>query len=278
MKQSDRLDILIARLSSEPGMYRGYDGGRTRREKRDALRAMMNVRLPRPIDEGTLRIQDEYLVDCVIEKGIVTLSKIPTLGGGPMGDVLSVWQGDITRLRVGAIVNAANARMLGCFQPLHNCIDNCIHTYAGMELRLECARQMAEKRRLYGEGYEQPTAEPMLTPGYNLPAEHIIHVVGPIVDDEVTAEQDRELTACYTNTLALCAENGIRSVAFCCISTGVFRFPKDRAAGIAVRTVRQWLTEHPGQMERVIFAVHNDGDRRRYERACADPAGKEAFG
>lgn len=269
MEQSERLEILVARFAAESGMLQGVGGDRSPDVKRDALRAMMNVRMPRPLDEETLLIQDAYLAERAVEKGVVTPADIPTLGAGPFEDVLSIWQGDITRLQVGAIVNAANASMLGCFQPLHNCIDNCIHTFAGVQLRLECERQMARKRRLYGEDYEQPTAEPILTPAYNLPAEHVVHIVGPIIYDAVTDEQDRELAACYTNTLDLCASNGIKSVAFCCISTGVFRFPKDRAAHIAVRTVTDWLAAKPGRMERVIFSVHNDGDRARYEDECA---------
>lgn len=266
MEQAERLDILLERFAADARFSRRDTSGlRTTREKRDALRAMMNVRMPTPLDDDTLRLQDEYLAARAQERGIVELSDIPVIGGG----VVSVWKGDITLVRAGAIVNAANDRMLGCFQPLHNCIDNCIHTFAGVELRLECERQMEEQRSRYGRGYLQPTAAPMLTPGYNLPAEHVIHIVGPVIDGEVTRAQRAELAACYTNTLELCAENDIKSVAFCCISTGVFRFPKDLAAQIAVDTVSEWLAENPGCMERVVFCVHNDGDLARYERVAA---------
>ena len=149
---------------------------------------------------------------------------------------------------------------------MHHCIDNCIHTYAGIQLREECARQMNELRDRYGPGYEQPTAVPMLTGGYNLPAEHIIHIVGPIVETGLTPELEEDLAACYRNTLDLCLKNGIRSVAFCSISTGVFRFPKERACEIAVDTVTRWLAEHPGAMDRVIFNVHKKEDRSNYEK------------
>ncbi|MBQ4381198.1 MAG: macro domain-containing protein, partial [Oscillospiraceae bacterium] len=179
---------------------------------------------------------------------------------------LSLWQGDITRLRVDAVVNAANSQMLGCFVPMHTCIDNCIHTFAGVQLRAECHRQMNRLRIKYGPDYEQPTAVPMLTEAYNLPAGKVIHIVGPIVEHRLTAELERELADCYTNTLDLCLENGLRSVAFCCISTGVFRFPGRRAAEIAVSTVEEWLARHPDAMDRVIFNVFRDEDYEIYRK------------
>ena len=163
-------------------------------------------------------------------------------------------------------MNAANLQMLGCFVPMHSCIDNCIHTYAGVQLRAECSRQMNALRAKYGPDYEQPTAVPMLTDGYDLPAKHVIHIVGPIVSGRLNGALEEELAACYRNTLDLCAENGIRSVAFCCISTGVFRFPNRRAAEIAVRTVTDWLTAHPDGTDRVIFNVFKDEDREYYEK------------
>ncbi|MBQ7713401.1 MAG: macro domain-containing protein, partial [Oscillospiraceae bacterium] len=195
--------------------------------------------------------------------GVVSLADIPSVARHPL---LSFWQGDITRLAVDAIVNAANAQMLGCFVPMHTCIDNCIHTFAGVQLRAACARQMGLLRERYGRDYEQPTAVPMLTDGYNLPAKKVVHVVGPIVRGRLTEALEQDLADCYANTLDLCAENGLRSVAFCCISTGVFRFPNDRAARIAVRTVTDWLASHEGALERVIFNVFRDEDRRLYER------------
>lgn len=144
-------------------------------------------------------------------------------------------------------------------------VANCIHTYAGVQLREECGRRMKELRAKYGQDYEQPTALPMLTEGYNLPAKKVIHIVGPIVSGRLTKDLEKDLSDCYKNTLDLCLEKGIRSVAFCCISTGVFRFPNKRAAQIAVSTVSDWLTAHSGAMERVIFNVFKEEDKKYYE-------------
>ena len=163
-----------------------------------------------------------------------------------------------------AIVNAANSQMLGCFVPMHTCIDNCIHTFAGVQLRAECARKMNQLRARYGPDYEQPTAVPMLTDAYNLPAKKVVHVVGPIVQYALTPELEHDLADCYRNTLDLCRDEGLRSVAFCCISTGVFRFPNRRAAEIAVKTVSEWLAENAGAMDRVIFNVFKDQDKELY--------------
>ena len=261
IKQEQRLTALEEAFKADPADDREIDTPRDEEGKRRLLRSLMNIRMPRPMARETLLLQDEYLKARAAEKGIVTLRDIPAADG-----VISVWQGDITRLAADAIVNAANSQMLGCFQPCHSCIDNCIHTFAGVQLRAECGRRMDELRRRYGRSYEQPTAEPMLTDAYNLPARKVVHIVGPIVYDRLTPELERELAACYSNTLDLCLENGLRSVAFCCISTGVFRFPKQRAAEIAVQTVRRWLAGHEGAMERVIFNVFNDKDRERYEQ------------
>jgi len=148
---------------------------------------------------------------------------------------------------------------------MHTCIDNCIHTFAGVQLRAECARQMDQLREKYGSNYEQPTAVPMLTDAYNLPAKKIIHIVGPIVSGRLTSEHERKLAECYKSTLEMCAENGLRSVAFCCISTGVFGFPQKRAAEIAVEMVEKWLSEHKGVIDRVIFNVFKDEDKAYYE-------------
>lgn len=270
MNQSDRLDILVRRFAEDSRRYRGIDVGGTDEEKRTTLRSLMNIRSPRGMDADTLALQDDYLRERAREKGVVDAGTLPTICAAlgstrPCADSVCLWQGDITCLAIGAIVNAANSAMLGCFQPMHNCIDNCIHTFAGVELRLECERQMALLRARHGSGYEQPTAVPMLTPGYNLPAEHVVHIVGPIVRTHVTDGLRRDLTECYTNTLELCAENDIRSVAFCAISTGVFHFPKDEAAAIAVAATEDWLRAHPGRIDRVVFAVHGNANRAIYE-------------
>ena len=221
----------------------------------------MNIRMPKKMAREVLQVQDEYLQERNRENGIVTLSEIPEAA-----DHISLWQGDITRLAVDAIVNAANSQMLGCFIPMHTCIDNCIHTFAGIQLRAECARRMDLLRAEFGEDYEQPTAVPMLTDGYNLPAKHVVHIVGPIVQGPLTKELEQDLADCYRNMLDLCLANGIRSVAFCCISTGVFRFPNRRAAEIAVRTVKAWLAAHPEGVDRVIFNVFKDEDKAYYEQ------------
>ena len=268
--QEERLSFLVEQFKEDSRSYRDLETPEDVPGRQQLLRALMNVRSPRRMRADVLQVQDEYLKERSLERGIVTLQEIPTIrkegSGHPAGDILSLWQGDITTLKAGAIVNAANSQMLGCFIPMHHCIDNCIHTYAGIQLREECARQMNELRDRFGPGYEQPTAVPMLTGGYNLPAEHIIHIVGPIVETGLTPELEEDLAACYRNTLDLCLKNGIRSVAFCSISTGVFRFPKERACEIAVDTVSRWLAEHPGAMDRVIFNVHKKEDRSNYEK------------
>ena len=266
MTQEQRLNYLVEQFKEDSGEYADLQVGDSGEEKRRALRSLMNIRMPRELDEETLRVQDEYLKERAAEKGVITLADIPCIVGHSH---LSVWQGDITRLAVDAIVNAANSQMLGCFVPMHTCIDNCIHSFAGVQLRAECNRQMSILRARYGRGYEQPTAVPMLTDGYNLPAKKIVHIVGPIVEGRLTRKLERDLADCYTNTLDLCAENGLRSVAFCCISTGVFHFPNDRAAEIAVQTVTDWLSAHDGQMERVIFNVFKNEDKELYEKLLA---------
>ena len=268
--QEERLSFLVEEFKEDSRSYRDMETPEDVAGRQQLLRALMNVRSPRRMRPEVLQVQDEYLQERARERGIVTIEEIPTIrmegSSHPEGDVISLWQGDITSLKAGAIVNAANSQMLGCFIPMHHCIDNCIHTYAGIQLREECARQMNELRDRFGPGYEQPTAVPMLTGGYNLPAEHIIHIVGPIVETGLTPELEEDLAACYRNTLDLCLKNGIRSVAFCSISTGVFRFPKERACEIAVDTVSRWLAEHPGAMDRVIFNVHKKEDRSNYEK------------
>ncbi len=260
MTQEQRLDTLVEAFKADSVQYKDLQTPADTEGKRRILRSLMNIRMPKKLDDSVLTVQDEYLRERVSENGIVTLSEIPVIRNG-----LSIWQGDITRLAVDAIVNAANSQMLGCFVPMHTCIDNCIHTFAGVQLRAECNRQMNQLRIRYGKDYEQPTAVPMLTDGYNLPAKKIIHIVGPIVEERLTSALEKNLADCYRNTLDLCAENGLRSVAFCCISTGVFHFPNKRAAGIAVSTVDSWLSQHPDAIERVIFNVFKDEDKKYYE-------------
>ena len=268
--QYKRLEALLERFKADSVRYRDMEVPGDVESQRRALRSLMNIRMPKPMDADTLRLQDEYLAERAREKGIIRIEDIPTVKGAygsrrPFADRLSIWQGDITRLAADAIVNAANSQMLGCFVPMHTCIDNCIHTFAGVQLRAACDRQMSALREKYGQNYEQPTAVPMLTEAYNLPAKKVIHVVGPIVEWGLTAALEADLANCYINTLNMCRENGLRSVAFCCISTGVFRFPNDRAAEIAVGSVTDWLSGHSGDMDRVIFNVFKDADKALYE-------------
>ena len=260
MTQEKRLDTLVEAFKADSVQYKELQTPADTESKRRILRSLMNIRMPRKMNDSILAVQDEYLRERIRENGIVTLVEIPEIKDG-----MSIWQGDITRLAVDAIVNAANSQMLGCFVPMHTCIDNCIHTFAGVQLRAECNRQMNQLRIRYGRDYEQPTAVPMLTDGYNLPAKKIIHIVGPIVEDRLTPALEKDLADCYRNTLDLCAEHGLRSVAFCCISTGVFHFPNQRAAEIAVKTVSRWLDDHKGRIDRVIFNVFKDEDKAYYE-------------
>ena len=261
MTQEQRLDILVEAFKADSVQYKDLQTPEDNEGKRRILRSLMNIRMPRKMNDSLLKVQDEYLRERIRENGIVMLSEISVIRNG-----MSIWQGDITRLAVDAIVNAANSQMLGCFVPMHTCIDNCIHTFAGVQLRAECNRQMNQLRIRYGRDYEQPTAVPMLTDGYNLPAKKIVHIVGPIVEGQLTKALEQDLADCYRNTLNLCAENGLHSVAFCCISTGVFHFPNRRAAEIAVETVSKWLDEHKGRIDRVIFNVFKDEDKAYYEK------------
>lgn len=258
--QEQRLDYLLEEFKADSDNYKNVEIPDNIIEKQNLLRSLMNIRMPKKMIDEVIKVQDEYLSYRAKEKGIVKLSDIPLIK-----DNLSIWQGDITRLEVDAIVNAANSQMLGCFLPMHICIDNQIHTFAGIQLREECNQQMNKLREKYGENYEQPTAIPMLTDAYNLPAKKVIHIVGPIVYDKLTQNLEKNLEDCYTNTLDMCLENGLKTVAFCCISTGVFNFPGKRAAQIAVETVEKWLLKCPNKMQRIIFNVFKDEDKGYYE-------------
>jgi len=268
--QEERLDYLVEQFKEDSVSYSDIETPSDAAGKKRLLRSLMNIRMPGELPSSVLRVQDEYLSERNRIAGIVKPEDIPVAAEQgsalPFAEKISLWQGDITRLAADAIVNAANSQMLGCFIPMHGCIDNCIHTYAGVQLRGECARQMDSMREIYGSSYEQPVALPMLTDAYNLPAKKIIHIVGPAVSGRLTAEHEKKLAECYVNTLKTCEENGLGSVAFCCISTGVFSFPPQRAAEIAVKTVTAWMKEHPEAMDRVIFNVFGDSDRLIYEK------------
>ncbi len=260
MNQEERLAYLVEAFKTDSVEYKEIPTPPDADGKKRLLRSLMNIRMPASLPDEVIKVQDEYLSLRATENGVVRISDIPLIKNG-----ISIWQGDITRLAVDAIVNAANSQMLGCFVPMHTCIDNCIHTFAGIQLRTECNRQMNLLREKYGRDYEQPTAVPMLTEAYNLPARKVIHIVGPIVSGSLTRDLEKDLADCYLNTLNMCAVNELKSVAFCCISTGVFCFPNDKACKIAVQTVTKWMDEHPGIIDRVIFNVFKDEDRRLYE-------------
>ena len=269
-KQEERLDYLIRKFKEDSGRYRDLEVSDDYTEKRIALRSLMNIRMPGKMAEDVVRVQDEFLSEEAEEKGIVTLDEIPAVaeqyGSRHLfADKISIWQGDITRLQVGAIVNAANSQMLGCFVPCHRCIDNAIHSAAGIELREECSHYMKRRKMQYGSRYEEPTGQAVLTKGYNLPAKYVIHTVGPVVGGRLTQALRDDMRNCYRNVLQCCVENQIRSVAFCCISTGEFHFPNDEAAKIAVETVTDFLKEHGEEFDRIILNVFKDIDRELYE-------------
>ncbi|MBD5479912.1 MAG: protein-ADP-ribose hydrolase [Lachnospiraceae bacterium] len=268
--QQDRLDYLLQEFKNDSKQYKDLEVEDDYESKRMALRSLMNIRMPKEMAEDVVKVQDAFLALEAAEKGIVAISDIRTIkeqygSRHPYGDKLSVWQGDITRLAVDAIVNAANSQMLGCFVPCHRCIDNAIHSAAGIELRAECNHKMNQKRIQYGSRYEEPTGQAMLTKGYNLPAKYVIHTVGPIVGYRLTEQLRQDLKHCYESVLKCCLDNGIRSVAFCCISTGEFHFPNEEAAKIAVETVTSVLHDFESKFDRIIFNVFKDLDKQYYE-------------
>lgn len=248
----NRLDFLIDYLLKEDSQYSEMQVPSDLHGKRDLFRALCNVRWPKPVSEEFLRLQDEELQAQLQEKGVVELPDVP----------MQIWQGDITRLKVDAIVNAANSQMLGCFHPLHKCIDNAIHSAAGVQLREECHRLMLQ------QGREEPTGQAKITKAYNLPCKYVIHTVGPIIPNGIPTDFNKEqLASCYRSIMACADENGLESVAFCCISTGEFRFPNGLAAEIAVKTVKDYLLAHPNtSLKYIVFNVFKDVDREIYQR------------
>ena len=254
MTQDERLDFLLRYLLAERKEYASIRMPDSVSEKRHLLRSLMNVRPPIPASAEFLAVQDAYLQARLSERGVTRLGELKPAQPG-----IYLWQGDITTLAADAIVNAANSQMLGCFVPCHGCIDNAIHTYAGVQLRLACAAAMRQ------QGQEEATGHAKITKAYNLPCRFVLHTVGPIICGSVT-KADRELLAsCYRSCLDLAAETDLHSVAFCCISTGEFHFPGELAAEIAVHTVQAWRQQHPNQIE-VIFNVFKDSDYEIYQR------------
>lgn len=225
----------------------------------DEFRALVNTRPPIPADTAWLAMQDELLEGMLSEKGIASIDDAEAGFADPR---MRLWQGDITTLAVDAIVNAANSQMLGCWQPGHYCIDNAIHTFAGVQLRCACAKIMD------AQGHEEPTGRAKMTDAYNLPSKHIIHTVGPIANGAPTAEHRAQLAACYRSCLDLAHEQRLESIAFCCISAGAFGFPRHDAAEIAVRTVRGWLDENDSGIT-VVFDVFGDAHHDIYRKLLA---------
>lgn len=251
------LDAAVRILLSENPAQESIRLPDDRKSKQNLMRALLNIRPPRPISREFLAAQDAELQLQLAEKGVVTISQTEPCG---CDERVRLWQGDITRLQVDAIVNAANNTLLGCFVPLHKCIDNAIHSAAGIELRLECDRLM---RR---QGHAEPTGKAKITKGYNLPARYVIHTVGPIVSDGIpTEQQEKQLADCYRSCLETATAYTVESMAFCCISTGEYGFPQQRAAEIAVATVMNYLnTVKHTTIKTIVFDVFTRNDYAIY--------------
>ena len=254
MNQSEKRLFLIQSLLKENPAYRDLDIPTDTNSQRQLLRGLMNIRAPQRAEADFLQMQDAYLQGETAAKGITNAADLTPVQPG-----LYLWQGDITTLQCDAIVNAANSGMTGCYVPNHRCIDNAIHTFAGVELRLACAELMEQ------QGYPEPTGRAKITPAFNLPCRYVLHTVGPIIDGRVTKADKELLASCYRSCLALAAENNLESVAFCCISTGEFHFPNDLAAQIAVETVKQFMNRKTS-VKKVIFNVFKDLDKAIYEK------------
>ena len=252
MTQSERRLYLITELKKENRQYADLQVPSDAAEQKILLRALFNVRMPKAASDEFLKIQDEYLREETRQKGVTDLAAIT-----PVCPDIYLWQGDITTLKCDAVVNAANSQMLGCFCPNHGCIDNAIHTYAGVQLRFDCAELMKK------QGCEEPTGQAKITPAYNLPCRFVIHTVGPIVCGRLTDKDCELLRSCYRSCLKLADENNLKSIAFCCISTGEFHFPNKRAAEIAIDTVKKYKAGTQSKIK-VIFNVFKDTDYKIY--------------
>ncbi|OON96211.1 MAG: appr-1-p processing enzyme family domain-containing protein [Candidatus Epulonipiscium fishelsonii] len=250
MEQLERLNFLITYLAGE---YEDFKLPEKEDEKRYVLRGFMNVRPPKEIDKTWLKIQDAFLQEELNKKGITDIALLEPIPSNPN---IFLWQGDITQLKVDAIVNAANSKMLGCFISNHKCIDNAIHSAAGVQLRLACQEIMQN------QGHDEPTGDAKITDGFNLPAKYIIHTVGPIVNGPLKDIHKEQLKSCYLSCLKLAQENNCKSIGFCCISTGEFMFPQKEAAKIAIDVVKEYLKEHK---IKVIFNVFKDEDYNIYK-------------
>lgn len=256
MTHSEKRLYLTKELLSELPQYRDMEIPNNTEEQKRLLRSLMNIRAPRPIGEEFLKVQDEYLSEEVKEKGITDSDTIPV---SPINHRLALWRGDITTLKIDAIVNAANSALRGCFVPCHSCVDNIIHSVSGIQLRLACDKLMTE------QGHDEPTGKAKITPAFNLPCSYVLHTVGPIVSGTLTKKHCQQLADCYRSCMELAADNKLKSIAFCCISTGEFHFPQEKAAEIAVQTVTDFLRTDE-RLERVIFNVFKQEDYHIYKR------------
>ena len=254
MNQTERRIFLIKALLREQPKYADMQIPANADEQKKLLRSLFNIRMPEPVSEEFLQVQDEYLQEETARKGITDFTDLT-----PAQDGIYLWQGDITTLRCDAIVNAANSQLLGCFCPNHGCIDNAIHTFAGVQLRLACAEIMKKQ----GNGEE--TGKAKITPAYNLPCKYVLHTVGPIVRGSLTRQDYAQLASCYRSCLELAEQNGLDSIAFCCIATGEFHFPNDRAAEIAIQTVTEFVAQNQSEIK-VIFNVFKDLDYEIYKK------------
>ncbi|MBS1348516.1 MAG: protein-ADP-ribose hydrolase [Firmicutes bacterium] len=254
--QEARLNYLIDILINEQALYQKTDIPDDYPSRRQLLRALMNIRKPAPLAADFLQVQDEFLSQEAQEKGIVTAEDIPY---APQYPRISLWRGDITTLKVDAIANAANASLLGCFIPCHDCIDNAIHSAAGLQLREECHQLITE------QGHLEFTGQAKITKGYNLPASYIIHTVGPVIETTPSVREAGLLASCYSSCLQIAQEMQLATIAFCCISTGIFNFPQYKAAQIAFHTVNDFLAS-VAYPQRVIFNVFTQNDERIYRQ------------
>ncbi len=252
MTQSERRKFLIAALLKEQPQYSKTEIPSREQEQKILLRSLFNIRMPLPVNDEFLEIQNTYLQEEIRIKGITAISDLQ-----PLQKDIYLWRGDITTLQCDAIVNAANSQMLGCFCPNHGCIDNAIHTFAGVQLRLACAELMKK------QGHEEETGKAKITPAYNLPSRFVLHTVGPIIHGWLTRKDEELLASCYRSCLELAEQYDLKSIAFCCISTGEFHFPNDKAAQIAVQTVKEYKKQMQSEIE-VIFNVFKELDYNIY--------------
>ncbi len=254
MTQKERRLYLIRELLEEQPRYARMEIPEDEANQKRLLRSLFNIRMPQPVSPDFLKVQDAYLQEETRRKGITQLVDLQ-----PVQEGIYLWQGDITTLRCDAIVNAANSQMLGCFAPCHGCIDNAIHTYAGVQLRLACGELMQQ------QGHEEETGKAKITPGFNLPCRYVLHTVGPIVGGRLTKRDQQLLASCYRSCLELAEQNNVKSIAFCCISTGEFHFPNEKAAEIAIQTVKEYRERTYSKME-VIFNVFKETDLNIYRK------------